>query len=120
MTLQVKVYFFVPLLNVTEEDALWLELTYIRRNFQGFQLEISKGKASLFSHGSGSPDECTDFLQAFLQAYSAHQSIYFTWAEIEDHHRPKYYSGGAVYITAAAVSFLDVNRWLASQMLTPR
>jgi len=76
------------------------------------QLTITGGTAH-FSVDNGSLDVVACYMQAFLIKFQCDESISFSWADTCSKARADHFGGGAAFITATKVTFMNTYDWLA-------
>ena len=69
----------------------------------------------LISDEAASVDLVAELMQQFLRRFRPNDYLAFSWANTCSTSRPDAFGGGAAFITAAEVKYLNTHHWLALQ-----
>jgi hypothetical protein len=112
--------FSVELRDITPQEASFLESLFmddavelvdtnwdsVRRTYSIVSQEYS----------NPTPDEVADLLQIYLQRYHPDGCLAFEWAHTHSRMRPGEIGGGAAFITANLVTFLNTGTWVSDMI----
>ena len=84
-------------------------------NFIDFEFYISATAMNIYAEESGTPELVAEFLQQYLEKFQPQGSLWFAWATTCSKMRAGEFGGGAAFITATDIKFLDTHSWAEEQ-----
>jgi len=120
--------YFSSMLNaLNEKEVAWARTELKRRaepddesgsSLMGFvvDFEVTKSGADLWIHDDGeygNVDNVIDFVQLFLKKFRPKEGWGFEWSNGCSKPRLDAFGGGAGFITATKVTFMNTGTWLA-------
>lgn len=84
----------------------------------GFQYQFMDGDTTFWVYGeeSGNPDAVALFMQKFLKTWRPNDAWGFAYAETCSKMRRGEFGGGAVFVTARSVRYINAGGWLSRQL----
>lgn len=80
-------------------------------DFIDFEFSISATEMHIYAEESGTPELVAAFLQQYLEKFQPEGSLWFAWATTCSKMRSGEFGGGAAFVTATSIKFLDTHAW---------
>ncbi len=84
-------------------------------DFIDFEWSASATEMHIYAEESGTPELVAAFLQQYLEKFHTESSLWFAWAFTCSKMRSGEFGGGAAFVTARSISFLDTHSWAEEQ-----
>lgn len=84
-------------------------------DFLDFEFSISATEMHIYAEESGTPELVAAFLQQYLERFHPEGSLSFSWAFTCSKMRSGEFGGGAAFVTAKSITFLDTHSWAEEQ-----
>ena len=80
-----------------------------------FEFSISATEMRIYANESGTPELVAAFLQQYLEQFHPKGSLSFSWAFTCSKMRSGEFGGGAAFVTAKSITFIDTTNWADEQ-----
>ena len=84
-------------------------------DFLDFEFSINATEMHIYAEESGTPELVAAFLQQYLEKFQPQGSLSFSWAFTCSKMRSGQFGGGAAFVTAKSIKFLDTHPWAEEQ-----
>ncbi len=88
-------------------------------DFIDFEWFCSATEMHIYAEESGNPELVAAFLQQYLERFQPTGSLSFSWAFTCSKMRPGEFGGGAAFVTAKGIKFIDTASWAEEQASAP-
>ena len=106
----------------TDVAFAWMKAEYNRRCHDdedvGFEIEYDDTRrlVIVFAEESGDIEKVADFIQQALKKFSPNGCWAITYAETCSSPRPGEFNGGAVFVTAEKIEYMNTYTWAKQKM----
>ena len=83
-------------------------------NFE-FEVNNSEPRIWFYSEESGNTNHVAEFVQMYLAHFHPDKCWYMSWADTCSKPRLDEFSGGAVFVTATKIKWMEAQRWASEQ-----
>lgn len=84
-------------------------------DFIDFEFSIAATEMHIHADESGTPELVAAFLQQYLEKFQPEGSLSFSWAFTCSKMRSGEFGGGAAFVTAKTITFIDTASWAEEQ-----
>ena len=84
-------------------------------DYVDFEYSVTATGMSVYADESGTPELIAAFLQQYLEKFHPEDSLAFSWAFTCSKMRSGEFGGGAAFVTAKSIKFIDTASWAEEQ-----
>lgn len=82
----------------------------------GFNVAVDDDGIWMYSEDSGTPDNTIPLIQAYLLKFDPTGAVAFEWADTCSRPRLDEFGGGAAFVTATSVEYMNTGTWVSRKL----
>lgn len=98
-----------------EEGTSIARRALVLRDYVDFEWSLDENTMRIYADEAGTPELVAAFLQQYLEKFQPKGSLWFSWAYTCSKMRAGEFGGGAAFVTAKRIDFVDTALWAEEQ-----